>query len=575
MKKSTKDIEYAWHFVKRKKQKSFYMYNMEKITIFIIETGEPSFQQCLHQVKNQTYKNIEIKIISHTYPMWKAFQRMLDECDTKYFVQVDADMLLYPKAIESLYTQITKNPTKNAISVGWLWDNDVERQITGVKIYNHQICVHFPYKDSISCEMTQVKDMEKHGYAIDVMNMPNNKESCFGIHYPCQTPEMAFRRWERNMIKMRKLEWMTWLAKYPSQFYEQLAKDPNNQILKAKVFGAMSGLSQANIDDNEANYNMENQSYRRYSALLGDNSIGPKEMTLYLTDKCNFKCVFDGNPCMRESEIGTPESGNISIEMLEQILDRFPSIKGCCIAGYGEPLLHPKLKDLIDILKKKKVFVGIITNGALILQKMDTLKHDNISYVSISLNAHTRESHENYSKTKTWDKVLNGIKALKQESVNVGISCVITRQNIETIPNYLELANELDVNFINFLNVLPHGNPNDLNFLSSVITEDCIKEKAMIEIYKNHPFAHRVKTWIKPISNKNPYKCQSPLVSIGVDAEGSVSFCRRIDPPEKKNGSFMENDIWFSKSRVNLLMNVVGDQKNHKTCQGCFGNWQG
>ena len=163
---------------------------------------------------------------------------------------------------------------------------------------------------------------------------------------------------------------------------------------------------------------------------------------------------------------------------------------------------------------------------------------------------------------------------MKSLGINVGVSCVITRHNLKIIPDYLELCKDLDVCFVNFLNLLPHDGVENLNFQASVITEDCLEEMLLLEVYKAHPYAHLVKTWPMPITNQNPYKCKSPLISMGVDAEGSVSFCRRIDPPEKKNGNFRDNNVWFSPSRISLLMNVVGDQKTHGTCQGCFGNWK-
>ena len=121
----------------------------ETITIFVIDTNEPSADECIELIRKQTYKNLELKRISNVFPMWRAFQRMLDECNTNFFVQVDADMLLTSTAVETLYKRIISQNNQVAISVGWLWDDDVERQILGVKIYNHNICVNFPYTNSL------------------------------------------------------------------------------------------------------------------------------------------------------------------------------------------------------------------------------------------------------------------------------------------------------------------------------------------------------------------------------------------------------------------------------------------
>jgi glycosyltransferase involved in cell wall biosynthesis len=236
----------------------------ETITIFVIDTNEPSVDECIELIRKQTYKNLELKRISNVFPMWRAFQRMLDECNTNFFVQVDADMLLTSTAVETLYKRIISQNNQVAISVGWLWDDDVERQILGVKIYNHNICVNFPYTNSLSCEMTQVDKMKKHGYTIDVMNMPSMKDDCLGLHFPSQNTEMAFRRWERNMIKFRKLKWMDWLSIYPSKIFQKMIEQPNDEITRAKLFGIMSGLSLNNITDTEADYSTKNENYERY-----------------------------------------------------------------------------------------------------------------------------------------------------------------------------------------------------------------------------------------------------------------------------------------------------------------------
>ncbi len=242
---------------------------MKNITVFVIETGEPSLENCIQRLREQTKGNLVIKKISNMFPMWRAFQCMLDECETDWFVQVDADMLLEPFAIETLYKRITSQMSNTAISVGWLWDNDVERQILGVKIYNHNICVNFPYTDSLSCEMTQVESMKKHGFVVDVMDMPAEQSECLGIHFPSQNPEMAFRRWERNMVKMRKLKWMDWLKIYPQRLFQKMLDNPFDDIVRAKLFGIASGLSLNDISDSEVDYSKTNNNFVRYEEFFG------------------------------------------------------------------------------------------------------------------------------------------------------------------------------------------------------------------------------------------------------------------------------------------------------------------
>ena len=248
---------------------------LNNLTVFVIETGEPSLDECLSKLKKQTVSGFHTKIISNVCPMWRAFQSMLDMCETEYFVQVDADMLLHVNAIETLYERITKQPSNTAISVAWLWDVDINRQIQGVKIYKHSICVDFPYSDSLSCEINQVKRMKRLGFDVDVMDMPEHQDGCAGIHHPSQSPEMAFRRWERSMLKMRRLPWMKWLSVYPSRILKQFMDAPNDPIKRSKLFGLISGLSQASIDESEADYSIKNEAFDNYSQFFSELELNP------------------------------------------------------------------------------------------------------------------------------------------------------------------------------------------------------------------------------------------------------------------------------------------------------------
>jgi len=551
-------------------------------TVFIISSGEPSLARCVHaleqqigEVLDQTYT---IRHIKNVFPMNNAFQKMIDLCETEYFIQVDADMILEPDAVHRLKKGVKSLFPQEAIFVGWLWDLDVDRSIQGVKIYKHKIMKDFPYRESLSCEVSQIKDMKAHGYSVRVDTDPTQPQSvpsrigCFGTHEPSQTPEMAFNRWERNMIKLRKLPWMSWLGEYPTKLLEQYAKNPNDEILKAKVFGAMSGLAKESIENQEQDASVGNQRYRRFSALLGEHSKGPTEIVLYVTDKCNFKCVFDGNPCLRESESGYDGNGEVTPEQLQEILDMYPSVRGCCIAGYGEPLLAKKLPQVLDVLHKNNVGVGIITNGSLARNKVDLLKHPSINYVSVSLNAPNAERHQEFSRTKTWSKVMEGLTKLCAAGINCGFSYVVSRSNIEEIPQAIEIGKNVGAKFIHFHNILPHDGINNPTFLDAVITSESYDTLEKIEEYKQIDTGAMQVVFPKMLEGKPKFKCMSPFMSLGLDGGNYTSACRRIDPPENAYGLATN---WFNPHRLDLLFNVTNDRTTNANCQMCFGNWHG
>jgi glycosyltransferase involved in cell wall biosynthesis len=219
---------------------------LDDVTVFVVTTGEPSTRECIEKLENQSH-SFKIKILENIAPMNMAFQAMIDRCDTKYYVQVDADMMLDSRAISELYRNIkirepgaTEDP---AMYAGWLWGDAEEMPIIGVKIYRHEVLRDFPYrKDKFSCEVPQIQDLKSAGhYTMNDWPGPEDRKGCIGLHFSMQTPEMAFRRWRRLVQKHRKSTCLEWVKDYPLIFQKRWLANPTlmNQTL---YLGAMTGL---------------------------------------------------------------------------------------------------------------------------------------------------------------------------------------------------------------------------------------------------------------------------------------------------------------------------------------------
>lgn len=94
---------------------------LQDLTVFIISSGEDTTAECESALKKQdcTFK---IQHIRDTFPMSRAFQRMPDECQTPYFVQVDGDMILKPHAIRTLYEGARSSSFWHYVAYGQLFE---------------------------------------------------------------------------------------------------------------------------------------------------------------------------------------------------------------------------------------------------------------------------------------------------------------------------------------------------------------------------------------------------------------------------------------------------------------------
>jgi hypothetical protein len=178
----------------------------DSVTLFVTTVGYPTFRTCLDYLAAQDAV-FTLKTIDHVAPMSAALQRMLDDCTTPYYIQVDEDMLLYPYAVRTLHDRISTADPEVAQYVSALWDVHVERAIYGLKIYRHAIASRYPYRNVNGCEWDQVRRLRADGY-VDVRatlkGATRNSADTMGLHGTYWTPHAAYLRYCALELKRRK-----------------------------------------------------------------------------------------------------------------------------------------------------------------------------------------------------------------------------------------------------------------------------------------------------------------------------------------------------------------------------------
>jgi hypothetical protein len=75
---------------------------LNDLTVFIISSEEDTYNECICALEKQTV-SFKIEVIKNISPMSRAFNRMHEISKTPLFIQVDADVILEPWAVEFLY----------------------------------------------------------------------------------------------------------------------------------------------------------------------------------------------------------------------------------------------------------------------------------------------------------------------------------------------------------------------------------------------------------------------------------------------------------------------------------------
>jgi len=101
--------------------------------VFVTTVGAPTFDECLEHLRRQDCA-FRLVVLDGVAPLSAALQRMVDSCETPFYVQVDEDMLLRPHAIRTLHAGIAESDSRIAMVVGNLYDVHLERGIHGPEL---------------------------------------------------------------------------------------------------------------------------------------------------------------------------------------------------------------------------------------------------------------------------------------------------------------------------------------------------------------------------------------------------------------------------------------------------------
>ena len=131
-----------------------------------------------------------------------------------------------------------------------------------------------------------------------------------------------------------------------------------------------------------------------------------KKVYIEITNICNKNCSF----CSKD----TKPKREMTTEEFEHIIDEIkPYTNYIYLHIKGEPLIHSKLEQILDICTKNKIWVNITTNGSLLKQKEDILlKENTIRQINISLHSFKKEEYI--------DNIVNTIEKLKtKDNINI------------------------------------------------------------------------------------------------------------------------------------------------------------
>lgn len=318
------------------------------------------------------------------------------------------------------------------------------------------------------------------------------------------------------------------------------------------------------------NYLTANCGYKSYTC-----KNEPVQICLYVTDRCTLSCKW----CLRQSSQGkySNQRRDMSVEQAREILQHFPRAAHLSLAGFGEPLMVEDLFKITAEFKKRPMRVSMITNGTLLLDRIDDILHAGFHEIEVSLNSLDATDYQLTcgGNENTFNNVLKGIQLLAERrkfaKPYLSLSFVLTKYLFNRTPEIIKFAEEAKVDRLTLHNLIPHDNYNDY---TGVLTTDNEEFVAKFAEWKRAKKKVQV-SWPRLVQKglvKSARVCKPTWIWFGVDMEGNTAGCSRAMGTCKDYGNLFQEGkkVWNNEFRKKLRMSFLyGDEFLFDCCKTC------
>jgi len=166
----------------------------------------------------------------------------------------------------------------------------------------------------------------------------------------------------------------------------------------------------------------------------------PLGMQIDPSNLCNFRCRFcpTGHPDLLR-QVGRSKSQLMPWALYEKLISElaaFPQpLKTLSLHKDGEPLIHPRIADMVRLAREKNVAdkIAILTNGALLTRELSVaLLNAGLDVIRISVEHVSSEGYRTLTQTyDNYDAIVENVRTLREESERLGSSLFIAAKLID------------------------------------------------------------------------------------------------------------------------------------------------
>ena len=262
-----------------------------------------------------------------------------------------------------------------------------------------------------------------------------------------------------------------------------------------------------------------------------------RQLYFYLTEGCNLKC----RHCWISPKYQAPDkpASGLDVELFRDIIKQAKplGLDGVKFTG-GEPLMHPAIFELLDVVRTEELRLIVETNGVLCTPELaEALKGASTNtFVSVSLDGADAETHEWVRGVKgSFEAALEGIRNLVKAEFRPQVIMTIMQRNKGQVEAVVRLAEQLGAGSVKFNLVQPTERGVAMHEAMETLpseelvelgrwVEHTLSASTNIRLFYSHPMAFRPLGKMFGDQGEGCGLC-GILGILGVLADGSYALC--------------------------------------------------
>ncbi|MDR7868437.1 MAG: glycosyltransferase [Sporomusaceae bacterium] len=270
-----------------------------------------------------------------------------------------------------------------------------------------------------------------------------------------------------------------------------------------------------------------------------------------------------------EKFVGGRPADGMAKSIVARILELYPHLRTFHVMGEPDPLLFPRITELVDYVKSLHKTIGINTNGAY-GDKLLSLRYEP-DYISFRLYGWNAGSTLAACGSDIFTPMVQNYRQLKEKYNNLGFCYTVSKNNYQDLGKILDLCDDLQPTFLRIANYLPDDlRPEQVEKIITVNDRSIIGD--IERVIGSRPYIVTPPSYLRfgrPSAGGRPI-CKSYKKVISIDAAGNVGGCIGPVLPRFCAGNIFSADDPNNTPEMRRLRNLaVNGLYPHPECLYC------